>query len=264
MANAPANRVHLNTPVRSLRNDSSGRVSLTTEQGTTRKYDHVILATHAPQALSIIGPSATFKEQEILSEFKTSQNTAFLHSDTALMPRNRTAWSSWNYQTTRRATQVSLTYNMNILQGIPTYKFGDVLVTLNPLRHPALDTLHRVFSYAHPLLTTDAMKAQPRLSEIQGTRGISYAGAWTKFGFHEDAFTSGFKVAVEQLGAKLPFEIVDSEFSRGQVPDVTWSMVLLRLCLRVFHLTLIWVGWTFDTLLLRGDKEDSLAKHCRI
>ncbi|KAI9036614.1 amine oxidase [Aspergillus affinis] len=251
LADIPSDRVHLNTPIRSVTNDLSGQVLLTTEQGVKKKYDHAIVATHAPEALSLISHSATNKEREILSEFETSQNTAVLHSDTAFMPQNRKTWSAWNYQTTKDSTQPSLTYNSNILQGIPTSKYGDVLVTLNPLRSPAPATVQGTYSYAHPLLTAGAMKAQSLLSGIQGTRGISYAGGWTKFGFHEDAFTSGSKVAVEQLGAKLPFKLVDSELSRGKVPELTRSMVLLRLCFQVLHFALTWVVWILEILASR-------------
>ena len=41
---------------------------------------------------------------------------------------------------------------------------------------------------------------------------ISYCGAWTKYGFHEDGFSSGLKVAMEHLDAKLPFHFTDSLF----------------------------------------------------
>ena len=55
-----------------------------------------------------------------------------------------------------------------------------------------------------------AIRAQSLLPTIQNTRGISFAGAWTKYGFHEDGFTSGLRAAAALAGpsAKLPFEIV--------------------------------------------------------
>jgi hypothetical protein len=44
---------------------------------------------------------------------------------------------------------------------------------------------------------------------------VSFVGAWTLFGFHEDGFTSGIRAA-ERLGAKIPFEIVDARYIRGR------------------------------------------------
>ncbi|KAK8920482.1 hypothetical protein VCV18_007785 [Metarhizium anisopliae] len=225
MKGFPPNHLFLNTAVRQLSNDEDGRVVLHFENGKSDTFDHVILATHGDQALAILGPSATDQERAILSCFQTSQNEAVLHSDLTLMPRNRKAWSSWNYLTLSSSSktnvdQVSLTYNMNILQHIPREPFGDVLVTLNPLHRPRAALTKARFFYSHPLYTPTAVRAQKFLRHIQNKRGISYAGAWTKYGFHEDGFSSGLHVAQEHLGAKLPFDFIDSTYSRGKKPKL--------------------------------------------
>ena len=62
------------------------------------------------------------------------------------------------------------------------------------------------------------------MHRIQGKRGISFAGAWLKYGFHEDGFTSGMRAAAALLQhaspanadcvdaqAQLPFEISDAD-----------------------------------------------------
>jgi len=233
----PSNHLFLNTPVDSVTNDPDGRVRVHLKNGGSEVYDHVILATHGDQAHLIISTSATAEEKEIMSCFHTSENEAVLHADLALMPRNRAAWTSWNYLTKRNPDlgkgsnidQISLTYNMNILQHIPEATFGDVLVTLNPLQEPDPETVQGRFSYRHPLYTPAAVRAQNLLPTIQNRRGISYAGAWTKYGFHEDGFSSGLYVAKEHLGAKIPFDFVDSTFSRGRRPELRFGDRLLRL-----------------------------------
>lgn len=169
------------------------------------------------------------------------------------MPRRREAWSAWNIMsdsvngtTDSKPAGVCLTYDMNILQHIPTSKYGDVLVTLNPIHKPAKHTIQGQWTYHHPLYNASMVSAQKALPAIQNTRGISYAGAWTKYGFHEDGFSSGLKVAIEHLGAELPFEFVDSTFSRGRRPVLKWQDWVVRVVVRYIQ---FWI--TFGTLLLR-------------
>jgi predicted NAD/FAD-binding protein len=258
MRGFPPNHLFLSTPIKSITNDPSGRVQLHLQNGNIDTYDHVILATHGDQALRLISPSATPTEKSILSAFKTSQNTVILHSDTSLMPKARKAWSSWNYMTlsssptasvtpARSGTidQVCLTYNMNILQHIPTSLFGDVLVTLNPLHLPPPEKVQGRYNYAHPLYNAGAIRAQGLLHQIQNTRGISYAGAWTKYGFHEDGFSSGLKVAMDHLGAELPFEFTDSTYSRGRKPVLGVKDLVLRLVILVVQLFVVLVERLF-------------------
>lgn len=117
----PNSHVHLSTPVESIITRDEGtnhRVELTTASGSIHYYDHVIMACHSDEALDIIrrgGVSPT--EERILSKYRWNQNQIALHCDptvtpcisvlslftdslTQLMPRNRLAWSCWNYLTT--------------------------------------------------------------------------------------------------------------------------------------------------------------------
>lgn len=166
------------------------------------------------------------------------------------MPRRQLAWSSWNLMmaspppksSDTAESSVCLTYNMNILQHIPTSTYGDILVTLNPIHLPSASTIQGRWTYHHPLYTADSIRAQKQLPRIQNTRGISYAGAWTKYGFHEDGFSSGLKVAIEHLGAELPWEFVDSTFSRGRRPVLGWADYAVRAVILYIQLLIVCVG----------------------
>ncbi|TDZ67921.1 Cytochrome c oxidase assembly protein COX11 [Colletotrichum trifolii] len=249
MRGFPSNHLFLNTQVTQVTSEEDGRVRVHTHNGKSDVYDHVILATHGDQALKIIESSATPEEKEILSAFKTSENSVVLHSDLSHMPKSTKAWSSWNYLTLsspstgkQNIDQVSLTYNMNILQHIPRETFGDVLVTMNPLHQPNPDTIQGSFTYRHPLYTPAAVRAQKLLPRIQNKRGISYAGAWTKYGFHEDGFSSGLQIAQDHLYAKLPFQFVESTYSRGRKPSLGIVDLLVRLIILVIQIFVIKVS----------------------
>jgi predicted NAD/FAD-binding protein len=251
MKGFPPNHVFLNTPVESVSNDEDGRVRLHLENGKSEVYDHVILATHGDQAHALVLPEADAEERRILSGFKTSKNTAVLHSDLSLMPKLKTAWSSWNYMTksgsaSSNVDQVCLTYNMNILQHIPRDTFGDVLVTLNPLHEPDEKLVQGRFKYSHPLYNPQSIWSQSQLPLIQNTRGISYCGAWTNYGFHEDGFSSGIKVAQDHLGARLPFNFKDSTFSRGTQPVLGLPDLLLRAWISMVQMLIYLIETWFD------------------
>ena len=182
-----------------------------------------------------------------------------------LMPKRPIAWSSWNYITeTAKAggtvSSVCLTYWMNFLQHIPTETFGHVLVTLNPIHPPDPDTVQGSWTYHHPLYNAAAIHAQSILPKIQNTRGISYAGAWTKYGFHEDGFSSGVKVAKEHLGAKLPFEFVDSTFSRGRRPVLGWKDYVVRVLIRLVQVLVLLIGIGVDMIWSKHGKSTISSK----
>ena len=97
---------------------------------------------------------------------------------------------------------------MNILQHLPESKHGLVLVTLNPpFPVDPAKTIGR-WTYEHPMMTTASVASQTLVPEIQTSRGISFAGAWTKYGFHEDGFTSGMRlVTAPPFNVTPPFQL---------------------------------------------------------
>ncbi|KAG5653758.1 hypothetical protein H0H81_010845 [Sphagnurus paluster] len=211
--------LHLSSPIQSLTrlgassSTGSPQILLKTTTGLSEIYDHVILACHSDDAIRILrngkgvegGSGISPLEESILGSFEWNRNEVVLHSDVRLMPKSRSAWSCWNYLTTssvdgtgkRKANSddVSLTYGMNDLQHIPESKYGPVLVTLNAPFEPREDLVAGRWKYDHPVLDSKAVAAQERMCEIQGVDGISFAGAYLRYGFHEDGFTSGLVAA---------------------------------------------------------------------
>lgn len=170
-------------------------------------FDSVILATHADQSLVLLKDISS-QEQSILSAIKYAPNTAFLHTDSSLMPKNKVAWSAWNYYNSTQESKnasVAVTYWLNKLQPLP-FK-TPLFVTLNPPE--PIDTQHIIaqFDYAHPQLNDAAYQAQKKLHLIQGNGGVYFAGAWAGYGFHEDGLKAGLRVA-RLLGANAPWQAV--------------------------------------------------------
>lgn len=207
--------VRMATPVLGLRRHEEGGVTLASERGEER-FDQVVLATHAPQALALLDRPDT-EERAILGSFRTQPNRMVLHSDPRLMPRRRSAWAAWNYVTegsvpaTERA--ISLSYWMNRLQNLRTPR--PLIVTLNPEVEP--DHIHDEAILAHPQYDAAAISAQARLPRIQGRGGVFYAGAWTRHGFHEDGLLSALRVA-QSMGIDWPLG-PDPWATSGELPS---------------------------------------------
>lgn len=192
-------KVHVNTAARSVLR-AADHVAVTDVTGAQHSFDHVIFASHADETLALL-ENPTTDERAILGAFAYQANEAVLHSDTRLMPANKSCWASWVYQSQEKISNtpsVSLTYWMNNLQNLPAHT--PLFVTLNPGRaiDPAL--IHDRHMFSHPLFNTAAINAQGQLDRIQGKNRSHFCGAWTRYGFHEDGLMSGV-AAARDLGA---------------------------------------------------------------
>lgn len=195
--------VRVNAPVRSVARDREG-VRVHTDAGQER-FDAVVFACHSDQALAILGSAATPEERRILGAVRYQPNVAYLHTDTALLPRRQKVWSAWNYLAGKGAPDarpVSVSYLINRLQPLPFAT--PVVVSLNPFTEPAADKTFRRIEYAHPVFDRDAIDAQAALPALQGRNRSWFAGAWTGYGFHEDGLKSAVAV-VEAMGVEVPW-----------------------------------------------------------
>lgn len=201
--------LRLNARIVSVSRDDV-RPTLAFADGSREMFDAIVLATHADQALGLLA-SPTRLERDLLGAMRYQSNAAVLHSDTNLMPRRRTAWSSWNVISDQGGghadSLICVSYWMNKLQHLPVAQ--PVLVTLNPNRSVREDLVWATFDYAHPLFDHRAMMAQRDLWKLQGQGGIWYCGAYFGAGFHEDGLQAGLAVA-ERLGQmRRPWSVAD-------------------------------------------------------
>ncbi len=211
---AYADRVQLNCAARSLTRAADG-VAVQDARGRTRRFDHVVAACHADQALALLADPSP-REAALLGAFRYTRNQAVLHTDEALMPKRRAAWSGWNYVGRRPPggegdRELCVTYWLNRLQGVRTDE--PLFLTLNPLQPPRAGRLIRSEVYHHPLFDAAAIQAQKSLWSLQGARRTWFCGAYFGAGFHEDGLQAGLAVAEALGGVRRPWR-VDGESAR--------------------------------------------------
>ena len=181
-----------------MRND--GKIQIIDNNDKIQVFDKVVFATHADQAMQLL-ENPTANERNVLSIFQYTKNKAYLHSDDRLMPKKKLAWSSWNFlQKIHKNDDFSLTYWMNNLQKINDST--NYFVSINPAIEPMNIIDKTVFE--HPIFSIETVKAQKKLSSIQGTLNTFYCGSYCGYGFHEDGIQSASHIA-KILNVKLPW-----------------------------------------------------------
>jgi predicted NAD/FAD-binding protein len=179
-----------------------GAVEIHDADGGMERFDKVILACHGDQALALLA-DPTEAEARLLANFKYQPNTATLHTDASFMPKTRRCWASWNYRIAADGAPQTH-YWMNRLQGVS--ENDNYFVSLNCHEQINPSRILRRIDYEHPLFdraAVEAQKALPTLNTIAPTQTTYYAGAWFKYGFHEDGFTSALDCARAVTGEAI-------------------------------------------------------------
>ncbi len=181
----------LNTPVDSIRR-MNGQVYVKAHGREIETFDEIIIAAHSNQALAMLADPSE-DEKRLLRAIPFQENIAVLHTDTSVLPKRKLAWASWNYHITEAQENcVALTYNMNILQRLQSKYVFNVTLNRQDVINP--DKVIKAIRYEHPLFTPEGMAAQANKHLISGVNHTWYAGAYWRYGFHEDGVVSALDV----------------------------------------------------------------------
>lgn len=185
------NRLKLNNPVKEVKR-AKNCIKLSMPDGTEQSFDEVILACHADQSLRLL-TSISDDEKNLLESFPYQENRVTLHSDDSVIPRRKSARASWNAYLPKSKTEDALvTYDMNILQSLPTEE--PFCVSLNHQELINEQKVHGNYDFSHPTYHAGRKHNQSRHSSFIRNQGVSLCGAYWGYGFHEDGLTSGLRV----------------------------------------------------------------------
>ncbi|MEQ1770334.1 MAG: FAD-dependent oxidoreductase [Devosia sp.] len=185
------------------------QVTVRDANGDSARYDDVVIASHADQALAMLH-DADDEERALLGAFTYTDNLAVLHRDVSLMPKRKRVWGSWNYVGESSDTgerPLCVTYWMNKLQNLD--RTHPLFVTLNPTRPIAEGQMIQSIGYSHPLFDHKAIAAQRELWRLQGRGNVYFAGSYFGSGFHEDALQSGLAAAEAVGGVRRPWRVAN-------------------------------------------------------
>lgn len=186
-------RLRLGTPVVELRRDAEG-VAVRLADDRIERFDAAVVATHADQALGLLG-DADHHERRVLGAFSSTESETLLHTDESLLPRSPAARASWNYRLSPESSAEGpvVTYYLNRLQRLDSDTH--YCVSLNQAEAVAPEKVLARIADRHPRYTFDSIAAQARLPGLSGRRRTWFCGAYHGFGFHEDGLASGLRAA---------------------------------------------------------------------
>jgi len=187
--------IRLDADIGGIRRDAEG-VEVRFADGAFERFDHVVIATHADQALRLL-IDASRQEEDCLGVWNYSTSRTLLHTDESVMPPLQKVWSSWNFRRIA-GSRTSLTYHMNRLQGLKTEQ--QYFVSLNLPESPS--GIIREFYYEHPMFTREALIKRKRFKQFNGDQNTWFAGSYLGNGFHEDAVRSAVEIA-QRFGLEL-------------------------------------------------------------
>lgn len=181
-----------------------GAVQVQHADGSTERFDHLVLATQAHQALRLLAdPSAD--ESAALAGFQYTPVQVLTHTDATLMPRRRQDWSPVNLWVDPAADGAESTIWVNAVQPV-LQGAADVFQTVGPLRPVDPARVLGQARFERPVVDARSQQALAQLQQLQAEpdRRVWFCGSYAQAGIPllESAVASAFDVAA-RLGVVL-------------------------------------------------------------
>ncbi|KTC70219.1 flavin containing amine oxidoreductase [Legionella birminghamensis] len=201
------NRILLNKRVLGIaRHDNKVfiRASSPSGENVSLTFDHVIISINPYHAISLFEDAKKY-EKNLLVNFPWQRATFAIHSDSAIMPKDRAYWGGYNCIYTPESSTLlrpTITFYINKIRNLPA-NIPDVFLTLNPFRQIDPKKIFEQKFYIHPSMAHSSDISRQYLEAIQGENNTWYCGSYlVPPHVHESAFISGIKVA-EKISRSL-------------------------------------------------------------
>jgi predicted NAD/FAD-binding protein len=174
--------------------------------GGVERFDHVVMATQANQALALL-PEASAEEAALLARFRYRALEVLMHRDPALMPPRRADWSPVNARVCAEHERPESTIWVNAVQ--PALRHArDVFQTVQPQRAPRDELVLGQAHFERPLVDGASQAALAGLQALQAQPGrrLWFAGSYAEAGVPllESAVRSALAVARAISAAASP------------------------------------------------------------
>jgi predicted NAD/FAD-binding protein len=171
----------------------------------SERFDHVVLATQANQALGL-WHSASAAERAVLERFHYTPLQVVMHSDVSFMPARRADWSAVNAVVSEQHDRPQSTIWVNAVQ--PALRAAPpVFQTVHPHRPPAPGTVISQAAFERPTVDSHSQQALQALAAMHAEPGrrVWLCGSYAQAGVPllESAVRSAHAVAQRLQGLGL-------------------------------------------------------------
>ena len=192
-------RIRLNTPIEKVLRQYE-YVEVKPVGGEPERFDKVVIATHADQALALID-NPTDDEFTILGSTPYETFYSVLHTDRSVLPSNEKIWAPRSYRLAGGKVRWAFeTLNLSLIENLLTP--DPICITKHFFQGIDRSKVLQQLTYRYMTMTQRGLTTNRRQGHINNSKNTYYAGSYWGFGTHEDAIRSALAVG-RALGKEL-------------------------------------------------------------